>query len=119
MLFDFRDVKELVPISQFYDLIKNGGVDPEFNVPIKGLTERNIRVPLYLDPLPHVNSDGSINFSRFYEGYLKAASRELGQVGRVAIYNQEGRILDIHASGQDIEPTDDTFNFVKSSLGAL
>lgn len=119
MLFDFRDVKGLVPISGFYDLIKNGGIDPEFNVPIKGLTERNIRVPLFLDPLPHSNPDGSINFSRFYEGYLKAASRELGQVGRIAIYNTEGRILTIHASGQDIEPTDDIFNFVKSNLGVV
>ena len=118
MLFDFRDVKGLVPISGFYDLIKNGGVDPEFNVPIKGLTERNIRVPLYLDPLPHSNPDGSINFSRYYEGYLKAASRELGQVGRIAIYNTEGRILSIHASGQDIEPTDDIFDFVKNTLGS-
>ena len=81
--------------------------------------ERNIRVPLFLDPLPHSNPDGSINFSRFYEGYLKAASRELGQVGRIAIYNTEGRILTIHASGQDIEPTDDIFNFVKSNLGVV
>jgi hypothetical protein len=116
MLFDFRDVKGLVPMSQFYDLIKNGGTDPEFNVPIKGLSERGIRVPLFLDPLPHSNPDGSVNFSRYYEGYLKAASRELGPVGRIAIYNKEGRILSIHASGQDIEPTDDIFNFVKNSL---
>jgi hypothetical protein len=116
MLFDFRDVKGLVPMSGFYDLIKNGGTDPEFNVPIKGLTERSIRVPLFLDPLPHSNPDGSINFSRYYEGYLKAASRELGPVGRIAIYNTEGRILSIHASGQDIEPTDDIFDFVKNNL---
>jgi hypothetical protein len=118
MLFDFRDVKGLVQISEFYDLIKNGGTDPEFNVPIKGLSERGIRVPLFLDPLPHSNTDGSINFSRYYEGYLKAASRELGPVGRIAIYNSEGRILSIHASGQDIEPTDDIFDFVKNTLGS-
>jgi len=117
MLFDFRDVRNLVPMSTFYDLIKNGGMDPEFNVQIKGLIERQIRIPLFLDPLPHSLEDGSINFNRHYEGYLKAASRELGPVGRVAIYNNEGSILTIHASGQDVEPTDDIFNFVKANLG--
>lgn len=116
MLFDFRDVKGLVPISNFYDMIVNGGTDPEYNVPIKGLAERNIRVPLFLDPLSPTNPDGSPNLARFYEGYLKAASRELGSVGRIAIYNQEGRILTIHASGQDTEPTDDIFDFVKKTI---